>query len=49
MFAREHQLCITPRQREFSTGQLRTRSCDRVGIPGGNVAGEFLRLLAERF
>ncbi len=49
VLAREHQLGVTLRQRQFSARQLRTRSRDRVGIPGGNVAGEFLRLLAEGF
>ena len=49
VLAREYQLGITLRQRQFSARQLRMRSRDRVRIPGFNVAGEFLRLLAERF
>jgi hypothetical protein len=49
VLAREHQLGITLRQRQFRARQVRTRSSDRVGIPGANVAGEFLRLLAEGF
>jgi hypothetical protein len=49
VLTRDHELRVALRQGQIRVWQLCPRTCNRIDVPGGNVARQSLGLFAERF